>query len=482
MGGWVDSLGVIVRDASLSAAGLFGLVALGMLGCRQPVRRLWLARTALVASLALIPLVGLAPFPRVDLAGVLRSPVVLSHPVFDEPGGSGIAEVPSVVAARRVPEVVIRPPRSLVVAYLACCGCGLAWLLLGYWGLGWVTRRSSAPSSTSTAQYASLPCSCERPRLRVSSRVQRPVLVGLLRPTILIPPELDLPEAVDELRLSLLHELAHAKRNDSWFGLASSLAQILWFFLPPLWWIRAQMRLDQEFLADRLAAGTFGPLPSYASSLVNIASPAVESASSPTRVRLNSQADGSPLFLRVLMLLRCPFVVEPRPPRWWALLVPGLVLAGALSLSCVTVGRTAPARPGPGQVASSSALKSRSFRMGRLVVPPAAPSSRFPSTLFELPLRMPDHFDLAVEVWGDSHSLAATRVAGRLLGPSPIPGGFPDQEQWHSVRIRRDAYGLTLWIDQVRLPRTTETQTTSWLSVEPPVGQTGHFRNLHLVW
>ena len=38
----------------------------------------------------------------------------------------------------------------------------------------------------------------------------------------------------------------------------------------------AQMRLDQEFMADRRAAQSFGPLQAYASSLVKIATPAVE--------------------------------------------------------------------------------------------------------------------------------------------------------------------------------------------------------------
>ena len=80
-------------------------------------------------------------------------------------------------------------------------------------------------------------------------------MTGLFRPTILIPEALD--GALDDpepLRLSLLHEIAHAERSDHWFGTAASMAQTVWFFLPQVWWLRRQLLIDQEFLADRSAA------------------------------------------------------------------------------------------------------------------------------------------------------------------------------------------------------------------------------------
>ena len=52
----------------------------------------------------------------------------------------------------------------------------------------------------------------------------------------------------------------------------AKLAQAIWFFLPPIWWIRDQMKLDQEFLADRGAVEQFGTSGRYASTLVDLAS------------------------------------------------------------------------------------------------------------------------------------------------------------------------------------------------------------------
>ena len=70
---WVDHLGGIVFRASVSATVLSSLIVLAMLGCRQPARRIVLARAALLGALVLIPLVGFAPLPRFDLFAALRA-------------------------------------------------------------------------------------------------------------------------------------------------------------------------------------------------------------------------------------------------------------------------------------------------------------------------------------------------------------------------------------------------------------------------
>ncbi len=92
-------------------------------------------------------------------------------------------------------------------------------------------------------------------------------------PTILIPEPLDLPSDDPEpLRLSFLHELAHIARSDHWFGTVASLAQTVWFLLPHTWWLRSQLLIDQEFLADCSAASRYGTSSGYASSLLSMAS------------------------------------------------------------------------------------------------------------------------------------------------------------------------------------------------------------------
>ena len=81
---------------------------------------------------------------------------------------------------------------------------GAAWVLLGFWGVRWLLRHSREPSASTQAVYDDLwagrtESRVRRPSVRVSSIVQRPVLVGLLRTTILIPSSYEDPEASAEL-------------------------------------------------------------------------------------------------------------------------------------------------------------------------------------------------------------------------------------------------------------------------------------------
>ena len=153
---------------------------------------------------------------------------------------------------------------------------GAAWLLLGYWGVHWLCRHSEEPSAAARAIYEALEpgetTRRSRPTLRVSAKVQRPVLVGMVRTTILIPSSYDHPSSSEELlKLSLLHEIAHAEQSDPWFGTVASLAQSVWFFLPHVWWLRSQLLIDQEFMADHSAARRYGTSSGYAASLLSLA-------------------------------------------------------------------------------------------------------------------------------------------------------------------------------------------------------------------
>lgn len=498
MGGWVDRFGAILLDASLAAMAVLSVVALAMLFSRQPGRRVALARAGVLATLLVLPLVVLAPLPRVSVWDLVRASPLSASPLFDGEGpdrgkargfwyvGSSGVSVPWAGARAWVaPTTAHRVAKVVVPLYLAGVVLRLGWLVLGYWGVRWVMRSSRPPTAEAEALYQGLKPRGRLPALRVSQRVRRPVLVGLFRQTILIPAPLGQPEAKSQLRLSLLHELAHAHTRDSAFGLASGLAQAVWFFVPPLWWILAQMRLDQEFLADRQAAGEFGTLPNYASSLVNLAdtrtpapSPAQPRAASP-----QGESGGSALFQRVLMLVHCPFPIEPRPPLWWRWSVSAIVLLATVGASLLTVGgpsRAAASLPPPAATGSAPGT----FRMSRLVVYPRPAQGQGRTSFFEVPIRMPEQFELAVEAWGTPASLAETRIVGRNLGdPDQPPPASPPPAAWHHIRIRRDTRGeLTVWLDHRLLVPPAPGSTPAWLTFEAPANGIAHFRNLVLTW
>jgi len=492
MWGWVDRLGTLLLDAGLAALLLWSVVALTMLGSRQPVRRLRLARAAVIGSLAIWPLVGLRMVPKLDLVAALHDAGVLPHPWFSSETGAfpPVAPFPPPPAVLPPPPVAPGPSapgpimahwvvRGLALAYLAGVACGVGWLVLGWLVLGRLIRCREEPSPQAVAFYNTLPfrSSRSRPRLGVVERVRRPVLVGAFRPWVLIPPGLDHPDDRDRLRMSLLHELAHAETADPRHALFANLAGALWFFIPPFWWVAAQIRLDQEFLADRRAALAFGPAPEYASSLLEYASNQTPIlSSSPGGSERGSAFDGtgSPLFQRVLMLLRCPFPVETRPPVWWSWGMPCVVAVVTLGLSSLSIrpsgARLIPPRP------------TGTYQVSRLITNASPPGLRGRAPLCELPIRLPERFDLTLEVWGNSSTLPLTRVTNLPLDLG-LPTFPPEPDRWHSVHVRRDVDGVRLWVDgeRVHLGPSIPPLTVR-LSVEPPPHFSVTFRNFKLTW
>src|SRR4051812_40262386 len=79
---WVDRFAALWLDATLAAAALTGIAAMAMLACRQPVRRLVLARAAVLGAAGLLPLVVLAPTPRVEVIGWLHDSGLRDHPLL----------------------------------------------------------------------------------------------------------------------------------------------------------------------------------------------------------------------------------------------------------------------------------------------------------------------------------------------------------------------------------------------------------------
>lgn len=473
MGGAIDRLGTLLLDSTLAALALLVVVALAMVGTAQPVRRCALARGAILGLLALGPLVAWAPTPRIEVVGPLRK-------IVQAPGPG---TTPNPIAAALALDFTL--PRGVTLLYLAGVVVGLGGLALGLAASAWLGRRSGEPSAATRDLYETLSVPGSRPKLKMAGRLRRPVLVGVVRPTILIPIEFDRPENAEALRLGLLHELVHAERRDTWFGLAGSLAMAFWYFLPPLWWVRAQMRLDQEFLADRRASAGFGPFGTYAAGLVGLADPGRRPVAngSGSRSRAIGEGGGSPLFLRVLMLMRCPFPVESRPPAWWRWSMPWALAVGTLLASALTLqGGT---RPGPAaRSGAQSAAAHGTFQIDRLRIAPTprnAPGRVEPYTLM---VELPPRFDLTLEIWAAPAELAEIRVIGRRLGPlRPDPAAPILTEGFQHVQIRRDERGVTVQVaGRPVAPEPRPVPIPRWLSIQPAPRAIGQVRDLSLSW
>ena len=103
-------------------------------------------------------------------------------------------------------------------------------------------------------------------RARISRRVvllesclaEVPVVIGYLRPAILVPVGLlaGLPAA--QVEAILLHELAHIRRHDYLVNLLQMFVEGLLFYHPAVWWISAVIRAERENCCDDVVVATQG--------------------------------------------------------------------------------------------------------------------------------------------------------------------------------------------------------------------------------
>lgn len=95
-------------------------------------------------------------------------------------------------------------------------------------------------------------------QVRESARIMVPMVVGVLKPVLLLPVGLATNLSVREVEAVLAHELAHIKRHDYAVNLLQSLMEVLYFFHPALWWLSARVREEREHCCDDLAMQAIG--------------------------------------------------------------------------------------------------------------------------------------------------------------------------------------------------------------------------------
>jgi len=110
-----------------------------------------------------------------------------------------------------------------------------------------------------------------RPRILVSDNVRVPSALGFFRPAIVIPAWALRELSGDELKVIVLHELAHLRRWDDWTNLAQKVVKALFFFHPAVWWIDSRLALEREIACDDMVLEQSASARTYAASLVSVA-------------------------------------------------------------------------------------------------------------------------------------------------------------------------------------------------------------------
>ncbi|HJT30515.1 MAG TPA: M56 family metallopeptidase [Pirellulales bacterium] len=168
----------------------------------------------------------------------------------------------------------------VTIAYLVCVLALFARLAAGVRG-GQKLRAAAVPVIDADL-LAAVARQAKRIGLRVApvvaycERISVPVVVGIVRPAILLPAALASGLPLDQLEALLAHELAHLRRCDPLVNLLQRLAETLLFFHPAVWYVSRRIQVERENASDDLVLASGWQRVHYADALVRMAELAAE--------------------------------------------------------------------------------------------------------------------------------------------------------------------------------------------------------------
>jgi beta-lactamase regulating signal transducer with metallopeptidase domain/peroxiredoxin/mono/diheme cytochrome c family protein len=163
----------------------------------------------------------------------------------------------------------------LTIAYLTCVTTLLSRLATGVWsGHALRTATSTVASTdllTRISQQAQQIGLRVVPVVAYCQRVSVPVVVGIVRPTILLPATLASGLPPHQLESLILHELAHVRRWDPLVNLLQRLVEAILFFHPAVWYVNRRIDIERENACDDMVLAAGWQRLQYADALVHMA-------------------------------------------------------------------------------------------------------------------------------------------------------------------------------------------------------------------
>jgi len=162
-----------------------------------------------------------------------------------------------------------------------------------------------------------------------SPAVESPLVLGWLRPMILLPLGLATRLPPSWLDAILAHELAHVRRHDLALRLVQRCVEVLFFFHPVVWWLGTQLDHAREQACDDLVVERLDDPLTYARALTELESLRQTPA-------LAAGATEGDLMTRIRHIMNRSR--SPRPGhRWWQ----ALAVAATMGVAGYAVARVA---------------------------------------------------------------------------------------------------------------------------------------------
>jgi uncharacterized protein (TIGR03435 family) len=159
------------------------------------------------------------------------------------------------------------------------------------------------------------------------SAIDVPMVVGCLRPIVVLPIAALSSLNAAQVEAILAHELAHVRRHDYLVNLMQTFVETVLFYHPAVWWLSARMRDEREHCCDDVAVAVCGDPVEYATALAELE--AWRSGS----VSIAIAATGGSLLQRVRRILQVDASDDmPSSPMAFVVVVVGLVCAMTLNV------------------------------------------------------------------------------------------------------------------------------------------------------
>ena len=339
--------------------------------------------------------------------------------------GSGHAPAADPIAAR---PVMMFTATTLPASQASSAVPAIAWLpwvvyawLAGVVGMalrafrGWrqVIRLRPVSGSRPHAWEPLLANLCERMHIQQaiqlfeSTRVQAPVVIGWLKPVILIPPSAVCGLDWRQAEMILAHELAHIRRYDYLVNLLQVILETLLFYHPVVHWISRDARNEREFCCDDVAMRTCGDRLGYLKALAQL-----------EQQRLHAftalAASGGALLQRAY---RLAYRMEPagKLPKWSVT----LTLLAVLSASVLLIH---PRHASIKHIAPSTAIVAQTKALSKPLTPKVEPlqAVAMPTTRQRIE-PAPTRLRPATTSFELAQALAVSPIPQTLASLAPVP-------------------------------------------------------------
>lgn len=171
-----------------------------------------------------------------------------------------------------------------------------------------------------------------------SELVKTPMVVGWIKPIVIVPSSVLLGLNPRELETIIAHELIHIRRHDYLVNILQSFVEIILFFHPLAWWISAQLRRERENACDDEVLKIFaGERLLYANALANLEDfrSRINNLTAPNGVAAN----GGNLIMRIQRIIKKGTEKNHQRQSFWAIVPVLLVISAVLTTAFLIHGQ-----------------------------------------------------------------------------------------------------------------------------------------------